>query len=83
LLETTKWETYGAASGNPKCANCMVSCGYEPSAVMDGFGSLKGMVGMALGTFRTYADKREQELMDNPAPGTHGHEAPVLEETKA
>jgi hypothetical protein len=40
LLETTKWEEYGVASGNPKCANCMVSCGYEPSAVIDGFGSL-------------------------------------------
>ena len=31
LLETTKWEEYGVASGNPKCANCMVSCGYEPT----------------------------------------------------
>jgi hypothetical protein len=54
LLETTKWEEYGAASGNPKCANCMVSCGYEPSAVMDGFGSLKGFMGMVRGTFNTY-----------------------------
>ena len=31
LMETTKWEEYGVASGNPKCANCMVSCGYEPT----------------------------------------------------
>ena len=45
LLETTKWEEYGVASGNPKCANCMVSCGYEPSAVMDGFGSLSRLLG--------------------------------------
>ena len=37
-METTKWEEYGVASGNPKCANCMVSCGYEPTAVIDGFG---------------------------------------------
>ena len=44
LLETTKWEEYGVASGNPKCANCMVSCGYEPSAVIDGFGSLNGFL---------------------------------------
>jgi hopanoid biosynthesis associated radical SAM protein HpnH len=56
LLETTKWEGYGAASGNPKCANCMVSCGYEPSAVMDGFGSLSGLWAMVRGTFRTYPD---------------------------
>ena len=45
LLETTEWEEYGVASGNPKCANCMVRCGYEPSAVIDGFGSLKGICG--------------------------------------
>ncbi len=29
LLETTEWDKYGTESGNPKCANCMVSCGYE------------------------------------------------------
>jgi hopanoid biosynthesis associated radical SAM protein HpnH len=57
LLATTRWEEYGAASGNPKCANCMVSCGYEPSAVMDGFGSLKGFWGMVRGSFRRYPDE--------------------------
>ncbi|OGR85824.1 MAG: hopanoid biosynthesis associated radical SAM protein HpnH [Elusimicrobia bacterium RIFCSPHIGHO2_02_FULL_57_9] len=39
LLETTDWSQYGRASGNSKCANCMVHVGYEPSAVMDGFSS--------------------------------------------
>lgn len=33
LIETTEWEKYGVASGNPKCADCMVSCGFEPTAV--------------------------------------------------
>jgi hopanoid biosynthesis associated radical SAM protein HpnH len=83
LLETTKWEEYGAASGNPKCANCMVSCGYEPSAVMDGFGSLKGLLAMALGTFKTYPDQRAQEMLDNPVTAQQAQNAPVLEETKA
>jgi len=32
LLETTDWEHYGRGK-NPKCANCMAHCGYEPSAV--------------------------------------------------
>ena len=41
LMETTKWEEYGVGSGNPKCANCMVSCGYEPTAVIDGFLTLR------------------------------------------
>jgi len=68
LLETTKWEEYGAASGNPKCANCMVSCGYEPSAVMEGFGSLKGMFGMVRGTFSSYPDKQAQRMLDESAP---------------
>jgi hopanoid biosynthesis associated radical SAM protein HpnH len=35
LLEETNWENYGRASGNPKCQDCMVHCGYEPTAAMD------------------------------------------------
>jgi hypothetical protein len=31
-MEETEWDTYG--TGNyEKCANCMVHCGYEPTAV--------------------------------------------------
>ena len=39
LLETTDWDAYGHSSGNPKCVNCMTHCGFEPSAVRDGFSS--------------------------------------------
>src|SRR5437016_720802 len=39
LMETTAFEEYGTESGNAKCANCMVHCGYEPSAVNDTCGS--------------------------------------------
>lgn len=35
LLDQTHWEEYGRASGNPKCQDCMVHCGYEPTAAMD------------------------------------------------
>ena len=35
LLDETDWSKYGRASGNPKCADCMVHCGYEPTAAMD------------------------------------------------
>jgi hopanoid biosynthesis associated radical SAM protein HpnH len=35
LMETTKWERYGRASGNEKCQDCMVHCGYEPTSVLD------------------------------------------------
>lgn len=34
LIEQTDWNNYGRASGNPKCADCMVHCGYEPTAAM-------------------------------------------------
>jgi hopanoid biosynthesis associated radical SAM protein HpnH len=42
LLETTKWEQYGRASGNEKCQDCMVHCGHEPTAVNHTFSSLRG-----------------------------------------
>ncbi len=58
----------GVASGNPKCANCMVSCGYEPSAVMEGFGSLKGFLGMVRGTFSKYRDSHALKLLSESAP---------------
>ena len=36
LMSETEWELYGS-DRNPKCANCMVHCGYEPTAVEDTF----------------------------------------------
>ncbi|MFB2972622.1 adenosyl-hopene transferase HpnH [Aerosakkonema sp. BLCC-F183] len=53
LLENTDWSNYGRNSGNPKCADCMVHCGYEPTAATDAMqpsnvvraiGSVFGMV---------------------------------------
>ncbi|HLJ69297.1 MAG TPA: adenosyl-hopene transferase HpnH [Chloroflexota bacterium] len=32
LLETTDWDAYGRGN-DPRCANCMAHCGYEPTAV--------------------------------------------------
>jgi hypothetical protein len=63
LLETTDWDSYGVPSGNPKCANCMVSCGYEAPAVMEGFGTWKGFVGMVKGTFGLYKDAHAEKLL--------------------
>ncbi|OGL15118.1 MAG: hopanoid biosynthesis associated radical SAM protein HpnH [Candidatus Rokubacteria bacterium RIFCSPLOWO2_12_FULL_69_21] len=42
LMETTRWEHYGRKSGNEKCQDCMVHCGYEATAVDDTFSSWKG-----------------------------------------
>jgi len=40
LIETTDWEKYGRGK-DPRCANCMAHCGYEPSAVIATMGSLR------------------------------------------
>ena len=50
LMETTDWSGYGHKSGNPKCRDCMVHCGYEPSAVAATFGSLRGLAHAARAT---------------------------------
>ncbi len=43
LLEDTDWSRYGRKSGNPRCQDCMVHCGYEPSAVRAAFESPSAM----------------------------------------
>jgi hypothetical protein len=40
-METTPWENYGKKSGNEKCRDCMVHCGYEATAVDHTFSSLR------------------------------------------
>jgi len=47
LLEETEWSSYGYRSGNPKCADCMVHCGFEQTAVMDATSSIKNMMASA------------------------------------
>jgi len=44
LLEETDWSKYGRKSGNPRCQDCMVHCGFEPSAVRAAFESPRAMV---------------------------------------
>jgi hypothetical protein len=37
LLNNTKWENFGVVDGkarDPRCENCMVHCGYEPTAAL-------------------------------------------------
>jgi hopanoid biosynthesis associated radical SAM protein HpnH len=46
LVDETRWQDYGPKSGNPKCRNCMVHSGFEPSAVDHAFSSPRGMLAM-------------------------------------
>jgi hypothetical protein len=75
LMEETDWSRYGRRSGNARCQDCMVHCGYEPSAVAATFGSLKGFLATArltvLGPKRDPADLIEDvepaELVELPS----------------
>ncbi|MCC7085938.1 MAG: adenosyl-hopene transferase HpnH [Pirellulales bacterium] len=71
LLDTTDWNSYGRASGNRRCQDCMVHCGYEPSAVNATFGSLRGMWGAARALI--FGSKKPQDSIshdDNSAAGS-------------
>ena len=42
LIQGTRWERYGKRSGNEKCRDCMVHCGFEATAVQETFSSWRG-----------------------------------------
>ncbi len=48
LIETTDWDAFGRGK-DPRCANCMAHCGYEPTAVIATMGSLKESLRAATG----------------------------------
>jgi len=43
LIDETPWEKYGTGR-DPRCADCMVHCGYEATAVNDATSSLRNML---------------------------------------
>ena len=47
LIETTDWDRYGRGK-DPRCANCMAHCGYEPTAVLATTKSLRQSLRAAL-----------------------------------
>jgi hopanoid biosynthesis associated radical SAM protein HpnH len=75
LMATTAWSRYGHASGNPKCGDCMVHCGFEPSAVEATFGSWRGFARTAWLTLFGAGRPRESAPVRspphcNPAPAS-------------
>ncbi len=51
LMDTTEWDAYGTGR-HPKCADCMVHSGYEPSAVEDSMATLGNIVRSIRSTLR-------------------------------
>jgi len=73
LINDTEWDNYGRASGNPKCANCMVHCGYEPTAVNHTFASFGGMFATIKAMiFNTYANPGAKHRLAEEKAKPHG-----------
>jgi hopanoid biosynthesis associated radical SAM protein HpnH len=73
LMRDTEWDSYGRASGNPKCANCMVHSGYEASAVNHTFASFGGLFATVKAmVFNTYANPVARRKLDEEKARPHG-----------
>jgi len=73
LMEGTEWSAYGRESGNPACQQCMVHCGYEPTAVDHTFSSFGGMFGTVKAmVFNLYANPGAKKKLVEHAKQPHG-----------
>jgi len=73
LIRDTDWDNYGRASGNTACQQCMVHCGYEPSAVHHTFASFGGLWGTVKAMiFNRYANPRAQQRLNEEREKPHG-----------
>ena len=80
LINDTEWERYGRASGNPKCQQCMVHCGYEPTAVNHTFASFGGLWGTVKAMiFNRYAAPEVKAKLAVEAKKPHGPLARLVE----
>jgi len=70
LLETTDWNAYGCRSGNEKCRDCMVHSGYEPTAVAETFGTLRGL--LATARIALFGPPKSKPVAANPGPAHSG-----------
>ena len=67
LMEETEWDIYG--TGNyEKCADCMVHCGYEATAVADTVAHPLKALKVALRGFETDAPMAPEIPLDNQRP---------------
>jgi hopanoid biosynthesis associated radical SAM protein HpnH len=80
LMSETEWDNYGRASGNPKCQQCMVHCGYEPSAVDHTFAGFSGIwANLKAMIFNTYANPGALAKLEVEKGKPHGPMARLVE----
>ena len=78
LMEETDWNSYG--TGNyEKCANCMVHCGYEATAVTDSVQKPWKALIVALQGVRTEGEMAPEIPLDNQRPAEYVFSAHVEE----
>ncbi|MCZ6576874.1 MAG: adenosyl-hopene transferase HpnH [Acidiferrobacterales bacterium] len=81
LIENTDWERYGTGR-HPKCANCMVHCGYEPTAVNDTFAHPLKALKVFLRGPRTEGPMAPELPVTYPDPPPGAAARPAGEETE-
>jgi hopanoid biosynthesis associated radical SAM protein HpnH len=70
LMAETNWDAYG--TGNyEKCADCMVHCGYEATAVQDAVAHPLKALGVALRGIRTEGELVEDIALDRQRPAQY------------
>jgi len=70
LMDETKWHSYG--TGNyEKCADCMVHCGYEATAVNDAVANPLKALGVALRGVRTEGAMAPEIALDRQRPAQY------------
>jgi hopanoid biosynthesis associated radical SAM protein HpnH len=70
LMEETAWDTYGTGAYE-KCADCMVHCGYEPTAVTDTVARPWKALKVALGGIATDGPMAPEIELDGQRPSEY------------
>jgi hopanoid biosynthesis associated radical SAM protein HpnH len=70
LMEETDWDAYGTGAYE-KCADCMVHCGFEASAVDEAFAHPLRALGVALRGIRTEGPMSPDIPLDLQRPAEH------------
>jgi hopanoid biosynthesis associated radical SAM protein HpnH len=70
LMDTTAWDKYGTGRYE-KCANCMVHCGYEPTAAADAFAHPFKALKVALCGIKTEGPMAKELDFSNQRPAEY------------
>jgi hopanoid biosynthesis associated radical SAM protein HpnH len=70
LMETTNWDSYGVGKYE-KCADCMVHCGFEPSAVNEAFAKPWEILKVAIMGIRTDGATAKDIPLDRQRPADY------------